>query len=115
MSADPHTADELLETALVAIERATKGDTPAAVNAMRCLACHIEDLTAMFLDRIEHDPYPVASDEGLAAVWKLAEVLRYMRSTELADQADARLGYISDAAGSRDVRTLRELEARLAG
>lgn len=82
---------------------------------MRRLAAHVEDLTAMFLDRIENDvPYQLASDEGLAAVWKLAETLRYARSAELADRADARLGYISDAAGSRDVRTLRALEAGLA-
>ena len=81
---------------------------------MRLLALHLEDLTAMFLYPIEDDvPYQLASAEGLVAMWRLAEVLRYMRAAALADQADARLGYISDAAASRDVRTLRELEATL--
>lgn len=81
---------------------------------MRLLAAHLEDLTSMFLDRIEDDiPYQLASDEGLAA-WQLAEVLRYTRSAELAGHAAACLGDIAEAAGSRDVRTLRELETALA-
>jgi hypothetical protein len=81
---------------------------------MRLLALHVEDITAMLLDRLEHDtPYALASDAGLAAVWRLAETLRYSRAAELADQAHTRLGHIADAAGSRDVRTLQKLEATL--
>lgn len=119
MSAETPTpsASEPLQDALAAIERATAGDTPAAVDAMRYLALHVEDLTGMFLSRVEKQgvPYPLASDEGLAAVWRLTEMLRYARSPELAEQADDRLGYIADAAGSGKMRTLRELEARLVG
>ena len=63
MSTQTHSADELFEAAVAAIGRATSLDTPECVDALRCLALHIEDLTSMFLSPHRGARHPVLACE----------------------------------------------------
>jgi hypothetical protein len=107
-----------LDVARAAADVATHGDTPETVDALGRLARHVDDICSMFVLGLEETigregvPYALASAEGIAALWRLADTFQLLDERELVAVIEQAMVHVDDEASypSERTRTLRSLD-----